>query len=346
MGSAQLVFLLVAQATVWPVAAAEREDEQAAAVHLFVVGATAESVRPVVDAFSRRDANLRLTHVVRLDAAELSSADQPGVAARAWIEVSASGHARIAISDRRSVRFLLREATLSTWPDEVARETVVQLVESSVAALLEDEALGMGRAQALSRLAIQRVEPASPPTGIDYGQRVHVFYQGQLFAPGMPASHGPGLGFYLVTARHAAELAVGTSLQYVLPQRRDEATVGVALQAVAWRMGIELAGRFTTLRIRVGVLLGAGVDAIRVEPRQGTLGVATLTSPRFTAVTVLRAQVAVALPVAKHVALSLVPSCDFTPSPPHYDVAGIDGSATIVAPYRMRPGLSVGVVWQ
>jgi cytolysin (calcineurin-like family phosphatase) len=91
--------------------------------------------------------------------------------------------------------------------------------------------------------------------------------------------------------------------------------------------------------------LGGGVDAVHVQPRQGQLGVATLTKAHWTAVTVLRAELRATVLLGRRLGLSLASSVEWDPVKRHYDVSGLDGAATIVQPYTVRPGLSLALEW-
>jgi len=275
-------------------------------------------------------------------AADVMTGDERGVAARVWIEVAAGGRARITITDQRAQRFLVREAALPTWPDELARETIAQMVESSVAALLENQGLGMTRAEAHTVLAAQDARPMpSPPR--EHQQRLGAFYQAQLFSAQIPLAHGPGLRGQLTTRTRIGSVGLAASAQYVLPQTRDDANVGVRLHGVALRLGAGLHGRGP--RLHLAGWLGVGVDAVHMQPRQGPRGDATLTSARWTAVTVLRAELRLGLPVGRRLTVFLTPSLEWDPVKRAYDVTGVDGQVAVVAPYAVRPGLALAVEW-
>ncbi len=322
--------------------AARAEAPPPSVVHIFVVGADRESVQPLVDVFSRQNSNLRLTPVPVFRAADIMTGDERGVAARVWIEVATGGRARITITDQRASRFLVREATLPTWPDELARETIAQMVESSVAALLENQGLGMTRAQAHSVLSVHDEPPRSPQRAdIQYG--VGAFYQAQIFSPQILWAHGPGLRAQVTTPTRIGPAGLTASAQYVLPQSQQDANAGARLQGVALRVGVGIERQ--SARLRLATWLGAGADAVYLQPQQGSLGVATLTSARWTTVTVLRAEVRAGLRVTRNVALVLTPSLEWVPKKPAYNVTGVDGQAAVVAPYALRPGLSLALEW-
>jgi hypothetical protein len=133
------------------------------------------------------------------------------------------------------------------------------------------------------------------------------------------------------------------SAQYVLPQNHADANIGVRLHGVALRMGVGLERAYT--RLRLAAWLGAGLDEVHVQPQEGSLGVATLTSPRWTTITVLRAELRAGLRVSKTLTLLLSPSLEWDPKQRAYKVSGVDGQASVVAPYTIRPGLSLALEW-
>ena len=49
--------------------------------------------------------------------------------------------------------------------------------------------------------------------------------------------------------------------------------------------------------------------------------------------------------LGRRLGLSLASSVEWDPIQRHYDVSGIDGTAAIVQPYTVRPGLSLALEW-
>lgn len=313
--------------------------EQPGVVHIFVVGVDKASVGPLVDVFSRRDSNLLLTQVPVFSSVDVMAGDDQDAAARVWIEIGPDGHARTTITDQRAQRFLVREASLPSWPDELARETIAQVVESSVAALLENQRLGMSRAQIKPVLAA-RDRPVTKPRRLQQG--LGAFYEGQAFAPQISAGHGPGLRWELTSP--AGDLGLAARAQYVVPQTWADTNVGVRLQTVALRVGLGWRHAVHE-RVQLSAWLGGGVDAIHVQPQQGSWRAATLTGARWTEVAVVRAELRATLVVCKGWGVSLTPSLEWDPRRRAYEVAGLDGRADVVAPYVLRPGLGIGVDW-
>ena len=156
-------------------------------------------------------------------------------------------------------------------------------------------------------------------------------------------AHGPGLRGQVTTPTRIGPAGLAVSAQYVLPQSGDDVNVGVRLRGVALRLGVGLSGQGT--RLRLAAWLGAGVDAVHVQPQQGRWGTATLTTARWTAITVLRAEMRAGLLLAKKMALFLTPSLEWDPKKRAYNVTGVDGQAAVVAPFTVRPGLSLGLEW-
>jgi hypothetical protein len=333
--------LVLAVATAGQAWAAQAEPSDPGVVHIFVVGADKNSVGPLVDVFSRRDPNLRLTQVPEFSSADVMAGDDHEGAARVWIEVAVDGHARITITDQRAQRFLVREASLPTWPDELARETIAQVVESSVTALRENQRLGLSRAQIKPVLAA-RDKPTVQPRRLRHG--LGVFYQTQFFSPQVSAAHGPGLRWQATSPLRWGELGLAASVQYIVPQTWTDTSVGVRLQAAAMRLAMGWRHSVHD-RVQLSAWLGGGVDAVYVQPQQGSWGAATLEGARWTNVSVLRAEVRAVLVVTKGWGVILAPSLEWDPQRRSYDVAGLDGRAAVVAPYVLRPGLTLGLEW-
>lgn len=318
----------------------------AADVEIIVIGTSPDTVRPVVDVFSRRDAHLRLAQVPVFRPADvLERVARRDVCARVWVEVSGTGHARITIADRQAERFLVRELAVPGWPDEMGRETLAQVVESSVTALLENERLGMNRAQAHSVLAsAERAIAAPAPESPRLSTSAAISYDVQLFSPQIAFAHGPGASAAVGWDTTVGRMAAWLRAQYVLPQSHVGEAVGVVLQSIALRCGAGLE-RHAGARFRLAGGLGGGIDVVHVAPRQGTLNVATVRGAHWQAIAVLRAQLTVTLMLGGQVGISMTPSLEIDPAQRHYDVQGSDAKVTVIAPYRVRPGLSLALEW-
>ena len=83
---------------------------------------------------------------------------------RCWIDLANLRHATLYFADQRGERFLVRELPLSGRFDEVDQQSVAQVMELSVSALIENAEIGFSRAQARDILA--RAQPPEPVVAV------------------------------------------------------------------------------------------------------------------------------------------------------------------------------------
>ena len=90
-------------------------------------------------------------------------ADPPAALARVFIDATEPEHALLYLVDASWERILVRRVPLSEGLDEVAREQLAHIVESSVAALRAGGRIGVTREQASSELGVSSApEPSGP----------------------------------------------------------------------------------------------------------------------------------------------------------------------------------------
>jgi hypothetical protein len=265
----------------------------------------------------------------------------PDVRARVWIDVSDRRLARLYLADHRAQRFLVRDLPLPDGLDELGKEALAQVVESSVAALLEDASVGLTRAEATSVLTARR-----PPAGAAVGLAFEALVVSQAVAPELPI--GVGVAVRVAAGRRLTdrtEARLWALAAVDLPQRYQSAAIGARLQAVAVRAGaavaVALGGRTALL-----VAAGLGPDLTRLEPEQGTAGGAMLTGARWTSALVGRAEVGLSVALRGHARLALSAFADADLRATHYDVMLAEQRTAVIAPYRVRPGLMLGAQWR
>ncbi len=146
------------------------------ALEIAVVGTAADllRIRTVVEPRQLRAANPRWVRVARFDPMEIleGDRDQRGASLRCWIDALDPKRTRLYFAARSGRQFLVRDLELSGNFDEIDRESLSQVIELSITALLEDERAGMTRAQTQALLAnreksrprsLAAPPPASPP---------------------------------------------------------------------------------------------------------------------------------------------------------------------------------------
>jgi hypothetical protein len=283
---------------------------------------------------------------VALDAMDRSQVTRPPAqaqGARVWIDCTDATRIHLYFANWSTGRFLLREVPLAAGLDALGLETLAQMIESSLSALIADRSAGMDRAamgRALGERPMPVVPPAAPP--VDFG--VGAFYAAQAFAAGWPVEHGPGLAIRALQGSGRARLGGWATAQYQLPEMIATDLAGVRLDTAAVRVGPELdlpISRGAALAVRAG----AGGDVIQVASRQGTNGGAALVAARtywdFMAQFAMGARLQ--LPARLELEAEALVDADFVLR--HYDV-NVDGHLIrIVTPWRVRPGIAVALSW-
>jgi hypothetical protein len=168
-------------------------------------------------------------------------------------------------------RFLVRDVDLSARFDEVDRAALAEVLESSIGALVANERAGLTRAEAEAVLArreppaappaIASRQPQPPPPALESPSRwaIGFFYAAQT-ASDDTLDHGPGVTISFAGWRKFASVheqgrgpALFASAQYRLPVHESTERIGVALDTVAARAGVECGPLlWSRLRARLG----------------------------------------------------------------------------------------------
>jgi hypothetical protein len=288
---------------------------------------------------------IRWSPVDRIDDAQilLRPRERGGAHARAWIDCSRPDRVRVYFASWDTERFLVRDVPLPYGWTEIARESMAQLIESSIKALGSGESLGMSRTEMASVL---RPEAAPPPERPQrWGMSWGAFYAIQAFSQERWVEQGPGL-VVAVDARKGQWMpGAWVSAQYQLPQSVVTDLVGVHLDTLALRAGARLTrelGRHTALALQ----LGAGADVIHITPLQGSGAQVSLASERFSGEFAGQFALAATLrPTTQYEFwASLLADVDFGMR--HYDLV-VDGSTRrVFTPLWIRPGILIGVAWR
>jgi hypothetical protein len=274
---------------------------------------------------------------------------EPAGTARVWIDGSRSDRLRLYFANWTTERFLTRDVPLPGGLDEVALETVAQLVESAIAALRTEAPFGLTRAEmtaALRPAAESRAAPVAAVRKTTFGPSVGAFYALQAFSTAPPLDQGPGVVARLEWRSGRWHEGVWLSAQYQLPLRIESTLASARLDTVAVRSGAAI-GRATSESTTVDLELGAGADLVHIAPRAGTGNVAaTLSADRFSWAYAVQIGLALTGEAGPHVAVSTALLADIGLDAKHYDVV-VDGAlARVATPWRVRPGVRLGVAWR
>lgn len=267
-----------------------------------------------------------------------------GLFSRVWLDATTNRQVAVFIRDEQRLRVLLRYVPLDGGLDEVAREQVGHIVESSLDALLAGEVLGVSQVQARRELGLveQPPEPAEDPSlwlsvGLAYGV--------EAWSAAHPMRHGPGLFFGLDGGRRSLRGGGALEIGYRSSVRVYDELIGVRLRSIiaALHGSVVLVFRsHWALRFR----LGGGVDLVHVEPLSfGEEDNVELDSARFTAVSMLFTSIR----LERHVAMSvffMTISGDVDLTDARYFIERNGNTETVFDPWRARFGVSIGIAFE
>jgi hypothetical protein len=324
-------------------------------VAVVLIGENAESslLTPLlIELLGRRKVRLTFLHEARFDPAHLLSSGEGDAAAWVFIELEGEHAVRLSFRGPHAERFLFRGLSLRDGLDEVGRELVAQVIESSVEALLRSGA-GMSRDQARAALAL-RVPDAAPsgtappvlpraPRGARVGAWLGLRYEGEWTGSDLGAAHGPG-GEIGVEWRGPTLVRARLSVDRWFSETVASPQIRAGVQSWPLRLSVDVGrrvGRAQTLL----VALGGGADLRHIDPRSTIDSPVTASSPTLHLVPMVRAALRyetgdqdwrVAVEVFADV--SLVDT--------HYDVQVGDATERIAAPWPVRPGAALVLAWR
>ena len=283
---------------------------------------------------------------------------------RCWFDLTDPRRAHLYFAGRSGTRFLIRDVPLSGKFDELDLTSLSEVIDSSLAAVVDDDLAGLTRAQAEQLLAPKpevgrsRAPPEplaaapapAPPPGAAWGVGAGIFYAAQSFAAELPLVSGPGLVVSVPFAGAGRRWQVGVWLsgQYQIPARASGDLASVQLSTITTRAGLlglwHLGGAGARpSRWGIEARIGGGADTIHLTPEPGQRdSSAALTPARWatSAAFTTAAGVVAALGERRRTRLGVRVFADLLPIAAHYDVA-VDGQVmTAVAPGRLRPGLA------
>ena len=336
---------VIASLVLWSRSAAG--EPSASPVDIYVAG-PADDVARLESAIGVADRPIRWLPIGQVSVADVvrPRTEVGAQSARAWIDGSSPDRMRIYFANWNSERFLVREVPLPEGLNELALETVGQVIASSLSALMTDVRAGMSRAEITSVLVPEQPPPAPAARAPAWGATWGLFYAVQAFAPEQAVEQGPGLIATLGPREGLWRPGVWISGQYQLPETIDTGLIGVRLDTVSLRGGAEV-GRVLGPRTTLALRGGFGADLIHVAPREGSAGQVTMLSPdRFAWGFAAQMALAGTVRLDGDFALCVALLADADLDKRHYDVA-VDGVAMrALTPWWVRPGVLVAVGWR
>jgi hypothetical protein len=341
------------------------EDARAAepAPHVEVVlggpEAEADAMQAVLDELlGRLDVAHDFARTPGIDPVSVLEPREGDAAIRVWLELRRPERATCFIADQHGERILIRHLTLEAGLDEVAREQLGHIVESSVQALLEGGEIGVSRTEAAAELGVSEPAPPPPPPAPEppappparepaTAGWVGLGYQAQFWGGPVPAYHGPALAGGVrarAGARPRSGLAPGAmfSAQWMTPTAIESEEVALRLQGAALRAMATLRPRLADLAA-LHVAFGGGVDVVRVAPEARPGSPLDVTPAYTTAFPQGQAEVGLIALLPRGLELHFAALAGVDLIDAFYFVEGDSGP--VFDPWIVRPGLRIGLAW-
>jgi hypothetical protein len=300
----------------------------------------------------RLSLQLQYRRVERIDLDEIAipRSSSRGYLACAYIDLRMLGTATLYLVDPAHDRVLIRRVERMEDGEEVAREQLGHILESSAEGLLAGMQFGMPREAIASTLvsvskAPSRAGPTAPvassPPRLSSWQ-LDALYEGQVTSAGTPITHGPALG--VIGRRAVGRMAIGLWLiaQHRFRYELESRPVGVKIGADALRM-------LATLDVNDGALLswrfalGGGVDVVNMQPTSTDSAGVVLASSRSLAFALARAEIGARLRLGDIGHVLAAGFADIDPSDTSYVFSTRTGQQMVMRPWIVRPGFSLGV---
>jgi hypothetical protein len=351
-----------------------------------LVGATAQTANLadlLTDLLGRKDITVRFVYQPTFRAADLlAPGDGRERSVSVFIEVPSDRVARLSFRGPRAARFLLRELGLRNGLDDVGREAVAQVVDSSLAVLLSFSSEGISRDEVRAALASGPSPPPAPGTVVDLGARLSPsarhsapaatvaavratdapladrptgtggVWRGWL-APRysvayagseLGAAHGPGAEAALERAGTRLLMRARLVAERRFTQVITSPTIDADVHDDSGRLLAEV-GWAPDARQAISLGLGFGVDMTSVQPGAARAPDVTPAAATTHVVPVTRGELRYEIGgAAWRVAATLF--ADLSLFDTHYDLDRAGVPQRLATPWPVRPGAAVVVGWR
>ena len=289
---------------------------------------------------------------------------------RVWVFISSTESvAKLYFRGPYGNRFLLRKLELNNGLDEVGRELIAQVVDTSILTLLRSEA-GLSREQVKTDLAnpsepdansteqtgpIEQPPkaPTSPPP-VDApsgdgssGKSAGSALEFELGARGSAQWTGSDLGMHYgagaetgLSYNRAQGLFLRGRLlfEYGFAQAISTPELNATVQTTALRAGVDFGAAFGVSAFAFG--LGFGADLARIAPETAVDASLVLAEESTATIPVVRLEARYELTTGIfRIGAGLFADASLVDT--HYDVRGNDGQERIAEPWAIRPGVLV-----
>jgi len=281
--------------------------------------------------------------------------------ATVWIVMQHPQQVRLVFADPLIQRFLVRDIPLPQGLDELGRETVAQVVESSMLSLREGS-VGMSRSEVKTMFApsssgsVASTPSASrwrafpgTPARVDaapshFRARFGVNYQAVLTGRDFGPEHGPGVTAGLEYLRSKDSFLALGAFEWRFEKEHRDAEFKLTVQNnLAWLL---LGWRKPTKDSAVVVLVGPGLQLSRLhatlivnDAEASTTGGLVHVTPWVRLASGLESK-------TTGFALQVLGKLDVSVYKTHYDIARNGTAAPLASTWVAQPGIVLSVLWR
>jgi hypothetical protein len=325
-----------------------------------------DEVRSAIGGETLLGGKVRWTRLERLSAADLLKANlTPELRVRCFVDLSRPDRATLYFTDRSSRRFLYRELPIANDLDALERETLAQMMEFSISALLDESTAALSRDEAVALLRPSTVEGAETDGNVSEtakrttephwlpGARVSGRFAVEEDSRQLAPAVSPGVGIAAMFSRSASrQLGLQLVASQQLTRSMHTAIAGAQLSGLTLRLEglalFPLTTRDDPMRgPGVGVSLGTGIQRLDVAALEGSIeGPVQLLEPHSATLPFLSAGLRVHQGFGSGFVVSLGGTLDVALRTLSCEVELNGERHGIVSTRRLKPSLFVELSWE
>ena len=292
----------------------------------------------------RLSVTVELRRVSRIDLGEVGRPwTGPAYLARIFVDLRRQDTCALFFVDSARDRILIREIARPPGSEEVAREELGHILETSTEGLLSGAEIGVPRSDAIPMLEPAKKEEIRPvESSQGRAWQASLLYELEVLAGPAHAVQGPEAALFIRLPSRKPEFGVWASGQYRFPLRIDADPVSARLEGGALRAGLALDVPLrSTLRIRAG--LGGGADLVDVQPETSEPNAVALASGELLIVAVARVTLGLEVRLSSALSFWSRIAIDVDPSGTRYVFRRRTGEDLVLRPWPVRPALALGI---
>jgi hypothetical protein len=281
--------------------------------------------------------------------------------ASVWILVPSATSARLVFADRANQRFLIRDIPLLQGLDDFGRESIAQVLESSLLALLGG-AKGNDRAQVRSalgsyfapsteqtRLPEAQSTQFAPrhdnptPTHRTWRPRLGVTYGLRLSGSDFGLQQGPGILSGLEFTRPSDSIFVIGAFEWNFERHHRTSEFDLAIQDnLMWLL---LGWQRPTRDANFLAVLGPGLELVRINPQVVATGTASVEQRKVHVSPWVRMAIGFEWGDSP-LAIQLLGTIDVSVYRTHYDIVRNGRTEELAKNWVAQPGVAVAALWR